>query len=228
MTRTRIAAAIAVVILAVALGLGSPAWSQGKSLTLSMLAGYKEDVLRANLPEFEKKSGIKVVVDAGAVDARQVQLRCAEIAARFDRTLVAGRLQHSRRCLARVGRNQEIGVEPRPHLRPAVMGVRDRRAFDADRADAGRRQRRQRSGQFAPAGGVDRGRRAQVGSEIAAVHVLREHKVEAMRTRRRDDPVVDRRVDRRRPPRRFAHQRAKRDLRIGQHQRPIMPSRMMA
>jgi len=64
MTRTRIAAAIAVVILAVALGLGSPAWSQGKSHTLSMLAGYKEDVLRANLPEFEKKSGIKVVVDA--------------------------------------------------------------------------------------------------------------------------------------------------------------------
>jgi multiple sugar transport system substrate-binding protein len=64
MTRTRIAAAIAVVILAVALGLGSPACSQGKSHTLSMLAGYKEDVLRANLPEFEKKSGIKVVVDA--------------------------------------------------------------------------------------------------------------------------------------------------------------------
>ena len=41
-----------------------PAFSQGKSLTLSMLAGYKEDVLRANLPEFEKKTGIKVVVDA--------------------------------------------------------------------------------------------------------------------------------------------------------------------
>src|SRR5438477_996411 len=43
----------------------SPAWAQqGKSITLSMLAGYKEDVLRANLPEFEKKTGIKVLVDA--------------------------------------------------------------------------------------------------------------------------------------------------------------------
>src|SRR5262245_3098508 len=39
-------------------------WAQGKTITLSMLAGYKEDVLRANLPEFEKKTGIKVVVDA--------------------------------------------------------------------------------------------------------------------------------------------------------------------
>jgi ABC-type glycerol-3-phosphate transport system substrate-binding protein len=29
-----------------------------------MLAGFKEDVVRANLPEFEKKTGIKVVVDA--------------------------------------------------------------------------------------------------------------------------------------------------------------------
>jgi multiple sugar transport system substrate-binding protein len=41
-----------------------PAWAQGKTITLSMLAGFKEDVLRANLPEFEKKTGIKVVVDA--------------------------------------------------------------------------------------------------------------------------------------------------------------------
>jgi ABC-type glycerol-3-phosphate transport system substrate-binding protein len=41
-----------------------PAFAQGKTITLSMLAGFKEDVLRANLPEFEKKTGIKVVVDA--------------------------------------------------------------------------------------------------------------------------------------------------------------------
>ena len=51
-------------ILVIALSAAGPAWAQGKSIALSMLAGYKEDVLRANLPEFEKKTGIKVVVDA--------------------------------------------------------------------------------------------------------------------------------------------------------------------
>jgi multiple sugar transport system substrate-binding protein len=57
-------------VLAVALAVTAllvpdrPASAQGKTITLSMLAGYKEDVLRANLPEFEKKTGIKVVVDA--------------------------------------------------------------------------------------------------------------------------------------------------------------------
>ncbi|PYM63046.1 MAG: hypothetical protein DMD79_09660 [Candidatus Rokuibacteriota bacterium] len=49
--------------LVVSTGVG-PAWGQAKTITLSMLAGYKEDVLRANLPEFEKKTGIKVLVDA--------------------------------------------------------------------------------------------------------------------------------------------------------------------
>jgi len=63
MTKMRIAAT-GLVILALIVSLGLPAQSQGKSLTLSMLAGYKEDVLRANPPEFEKKTGIKVVVDA--------------------------------------------------------------------------------------------------------------------------------------------------------------------
>ncbi len=63
MTKMRTAATV-LLILASALTAGAPAWAQGKSLTLSMLAGYKEDVLRANLPEFEKKTGIKVVVDA--------------------------------------------------------------------------------------------------------------------------------------------------------------------
>src|SRR6185436_7488240 len=55
-----------VLTLAVAASLvaGGTAWSQGKTITLSMLAGYKEDVLRASLPDFEKKTGIKVVVDA--------------------------------------------------------------------------------------------------------------------------------------------------------------------
>src|SRR5213593_4485209 len=57
-------AAALLVVLAIAPAADAPASAQGKTITLSMLAGYKEDVLRANLPEFEKKTGIKVVVDA--------------------------------------------------------------------------------------------------------------------------------------------------------------------
>ena len=63
MTKMRTVGTV-LLILVVVLTASPPAWAQGKSLTLSMLAGYKEDVLRANLPEFEKKTGIKVVVDA--------------------------------------------------------------------------------------------------------------------------------------------------------------------
>ena len=51
-------------VFTVALAADAPGWAQGKTITLSMLAGFKEDVVRANLPEFEKKTGIKVVVDA--------------------------------------------------------------------------------------------------------------------------------------------------------------------
>jgi multiple sugar transport system substrate-binding protein len=57
-------AGVALLVLGMGLGGDAPATAQGKSLTLSMLAGYKEDVLRASLPEFEKKTGVKVVVDA--------------------------------------------------------------------------------------------------------------------------------------------------------------------
>src|SRR5262245_62715911 len=67
MTIPRSVAAMAVallVVLAIVPAAESPVAAQGKTITLSMLAGYKEDVLRANLPEFEKKTGIKVVVDA--------------------------------------------------------------------------------------------------------------------------------------------------------------------
>src|SRR5207302_4589806 len=60
----RYLAAALLVGLAIALGDEVPASAQGKTITLSMLAGYKEDVLRASLPDFEKKTGIKVVVDA--------------------------------------------------------------------------------------------------------------------------------------------------------------------
>jgi len=59
----RLAAAVLLILTAVLMA-DARAWAQGKSLTLSMLAGYKEDVLRASLPEFEKKTGVRVVVDA--------------------------------------------------------------------------------------------------------------------------------------------------------------------
>jgi ABC-type glycerol-3-phosphate transport system substrate-binding protein len=63
---------------------GSPAWAQ-KSLTLSMLAGFKEDVLRANLPDFEKRSGIKVVVDAAPFgDLYKKQLLSLSTGGRYD------------------------------------------------------------------------------------------------------------------------------------------------
>ena len=64
----------------------SPAWAQqGKSITLSMLAGYKEDVLRASLPEFEKKTGIKVVVDASPFgDLYKKQLLSLSTGGRYD------------------------------------------------------------------------------------------------------------------------------------------------
>src|SRR5438309_10921737 len=64
----------------------SPVWAQqGKSITLSMLAGYKEDVLRASLPEVEKKTGIKVVVDASPFgDLYEKQLRSLGRGGRYD------------------------------------------------------------------------------------------------------------------------------------------------
>ena len=57
----RMLVALAVAAITI-LGSSSGVWAQAKTITLSMLAGFKEDVLRANLPEFEKKSGIKVVI----------------------------------------------------------------------------------------------------------------------------------------------------------------------
>jgi len=56
----------ALLILATALATGVPAWAQGKSLTLSMLAGYKEDVLRANLPY--KKQLLSLSAGGGRYD----------------------------------------------------------------------------------------------------------------------------------------------------------------
>ncbi len=64
---------------------GSTAWAQGKTITLSMLAGFKEDVLRANLPEFEKKTGIKVLIDASPfADMYKKNLLALSTGGRFD------------------------------------------------------------------------------------------------------------------------------------------------
>src|SRR5262245_23695750 len=72
-------------VVAVALMAASAAGGQGKTITLSMLAGYKEDVLRANLPEFEKKTGIKVVVDASPFgDMYKKNLLALSTGGRFD------------------------------------------------------------------------------------------------------------------------------------------------
>ena len=50
-----------------------------------MLAGFKEDVLRANLPEFEKKTGIKVQLDVAPIgDLYKKQLLSLSTAARYD------------------------------------------------------------------------------------------------------------------------------------------------
>ena len=61
------------------------AWAQTKTITLSMLAGFKEDVLRANLPEFEKKTGIKVLIDASPfADMYKKNLLALSTGGRFD------------------------------------------------------------------------------------------------------------------------------------------------
>jgi multiple sugar transport system substrate-binding protein len=61
------------------------AWAQTKTIAFSMLAGFKEDVLRANLPEFEKKTGIKVQLDVAPIgDLYKKQLLSLSTAARYD------------------------------------------------------------------------------------------------------------------------------------------------
>src|SRR5262252_2186952 len=78
-------AAALLVMLAIAPAAHAPASAQGKTITLSMLAGFKEDVLRANLPEFEKKTGIKVQIDAAPIgDLYKKQLLSLSTAARYD------------------------------------------------------------------------------------------------------------------------------------------------
>src|SRR5262245_9205491 len=88
MTIPRSVAAMAVallVVLAIVPAAESPLVGQGKTITLSMLAGYKEDVLRANLPEFEEKTGIKVVVDAAPFgDLYKKQLLSLSTGGRYD------------------------------------------------------------------------------------------------------------------------------------------------
>ncbi len=78
-------ALVLTLVVAASLVAGSTAWAQGKTITLSMLAGFKEDVLRANLPEFEKKTGIKVQLDVAPIgDLYKKQLLSLSTAARYD------------------------------------------------------------------------------------------------------------------------------------------------
>jgi ABC-type glycerol-3-phosphate transport system substrate-binding protein len=78
-------AGLMALLAALALGLAPGAWAQGKTLNLSMLAGFKEDVLRANLPDFEKKTGIKVAVDAAPLgELYKKQLLALSTGARYD------------------------------------------------------------------------------------------------------------------------------------------------
>ncbi len=75
---------LAMVVAALLVAEGA-AWAQTKTIALSMLAGFKEDVLRANLPEFEKKTGIKVQLDVAPIgDLYKKQLLSLSTAARYD------------------------------------------------------------------------------------------------------------------------------------------------
>ncbi len=79
--RAYVVAGLTLVLLAVSV----PASAQTKTLNLSMLAGFKEDVLRANLPEFEKKTGIKVMVDAAPLgELYKKQLLALSTGGRYD------------------------------------------------------------------------------------------------------------------------------------------------
>lgn len=62
--RIRIACWILVPVLIAGLGLAPLAAAPGETLTLAMLAGFKEDVLRANIADFVHKTGIQVNIDA--------------------------------------------------------------------------------------------------------------------------------------------------------------------
>jgi multiple sugar transport system substrate-binding protein len=82
--RRRLVLGIALASAALLLAEGA-AWAQTKTIAFSMLAGFKEDVLRANLPEFEKKTGIKVQLDVAPIgDLYKKQLLSLSTAARYD------------------------------------------------------------------------------------------------------------------------------------------------
>jgi ABC-type glycerol-3-phosphate transport system substrate-binding protein len=82
--RSRLVPVLALVVAALLVAEGA-AWAQTKTISLSMLAGFKEDVLRANLPEFEKKTGIKVQVDVAPIeDLYKKQVLSLSTAARYD------------------------------------------------------------------------------------------------------------------------------------------------
>lgn len=79
-------AGLATLLLSLALLIvASPAWAQVKSITLSTVAGLKEDVIRAILPEFEKSTGIKVALDVSPyMDLYKKQLLALSTGGRYD------------------------------------------------------------------------------------------------------------------------------------------------
>jgi multiple sugar transport system substrate-binding protein len=82
--RARLVLTLTLVVAALLVA-DATAWAQAKTITLSMLAGFKEDVLRANLPEFEKKTGIKVLIDASPfADMYKKNLLALSTGGRFD------------------------------------------------------------------------------------------------------------------------------------------------
>src|SRR5262245_19815138 len=84
-SRWRRAATVLIVLTMALLAGAASTGAQGKAITLSMLAGYKEDVLRANLPDFEKRTGIKVVIDAAPFgDLYKKQLLSLSTGGRYD------------------------------------------------------------------------------------------------------------------------------------------------
>ncbi len=66
--RVRIACMTLAVVLVGGLGGAPVAAAPGETISLAFLAGYKEDVLRANIAKFEQASGIHVQIDASPYD----------------------------------------------------------------------------------------------------------------------------------------------------------------
>src|SRR5579884_4482399 len=66
--RVRIACMVLAAILIGPVGGAPVAAAPGETISLAFLAGYKEDVLRANISKFEQSTGVHVQIDASPYD----------------------------------------------------------------------------------------------------------------------------------------------------------------